>query len=695
MERECSPLTPHCARALSDKLYEKRKAASMEIEKSTREFISRGNVGAIRKMLKVLAIDFALTPNPNSRKGGLLGISAVAIQLKTRCPEFLEDMITPVLACLSDPDHRVKYHACESLYNIVKVARGGCLPHFEQIFDALARLATDPEASVRSGAEALDRLMKDIVSESPAFDLVAFMNMLRERIMVQNTAARQFLVGWISAMNSMPDINMMVFLPDILHGVFEILADPALQRNCQSTLDSFLETIKKNPQETRFTDMTAILIDHSQSNVEVVQLTALVWIEQFVILSGRTILPHTSGILMAVLPTLDNRYALHNETFKEISRCAMNINEKVLELVATEAEVKDGGLLPDLRSVIAALSNFLDHPSTRTRMAVLRWILHLYRKLPAGVQEHMDTVLSDEADQVVLLNLEVLSEISKKESGSQTNKDYFQQFVNSLLELFRNDQKLLERRGSFIIRQLCVLLPAEDIYRSMGTLLEQEDDLRFSEHMVKTLNTILLTTSELFPLRNSLKDLNTDERRKLFVCLYRVWCHHPLAAVSLCLLSQHYAHACELLQRFADVEVTADFLVEVDKLIQLIESPIFTFLRLQLLEPEKNRELVKALYGLLMLLPQSEAFLLLRTRLMCIPTHHLPPLNEQRERESTDRTIANGPKSETRASSQVDFGELLGIFEEIQRRKREREARRQKHKLSHKNLILQQQQGDE
>lgn len=53
-------------------------------------------------------------------------------------------------------------------------------------------------------------------------------------------------------MNSMPDINMMVFLPDILHGVFEILADPALQRNCQSTLDSFLETIKKNPQETRF-----------------------------------------------------------------------------------------------------------------------------------------------------------------------------------------------------------------------------------------------------------------------------------------------------------------------------------------------------------------------------------------------------------------------------------------------------------
>lgn len=53
-------------------------------------------------------------------------------------------------------------------------------------------------------------------------------------------------------MNSMPDIDMLVFLPDILHGLFEILADPALQRNCQSTLDSFLETIKKNPLGTRY-----------------------------------------------------------------------------------------------------------------------------------------------------------------------------------------------------------------------------------------------------------------------------------------------------------------------------------------------------------------------------------------------------------------------------------------------------------
>ena len=38
-------------------------------------------------------------------------------------------------------------------------------------------------------------------------------------------------------------------------------------------------------------------------------------------------------------------------------------------------------------------------------------------------------------------------------------------------------------------------------------------------------------------------------------------------------------------------------------------------LRLQLLEPEKHPFLLKALYGLLMLLPQSTAFVTLRNRL--------------------------------------------------------------------------------
>ena len=72
-----------------------------------------------------------------------------------------------------------------------------------------------------------------------------------------------------------------------------------------------------------------------------------------------------------------------------------------------------------------------------------------------------------------------------------------------LLEFFPKES--LIGKGSFIIRQLCVLLSSEDIYRSISELLVLEDNLKFARLMVETLSTILLTSSELFELRTKLK----------------------------------------------------------------------------------------------------------------------------------------------------------------------------------------------
>jgi vacuole morphology and inheritance protein 14 len=43
----------------------------------------------------------------------------------------------------------------------------------------------------------------------------------------------------------------------------------------------------------------------------------------------------------------------------------------------------------------------------------------------------------------------------------------------------------------------------------MADILLREEDLKFASTMVHTLNTILLTSAELFQLRNQLKDLKT------------------------------------------------------------------------------------------------------------------------------------------------------------------------------------------
>ena len=114
-----------------------------------------------------------------------------------------------------------------------------------------------------------------------------------------------------------------------------------------------------------------------------------------------------------------------------------------------------------------------------------------------------------------MLDLEVLAEISSSKTGrpieastlptNTSTSPHFKQFMLSLLKLFSADRSLLEAKGSFIIRQLCVLLSSEDIYRSISELLVLEDNLKFARLMVETLSTILLTSSELFELRTKLK----------------------------------------------------------------------------------------------------------------------------------------------------------------------------------------------
>lgn len=65
-----------------------------------KEFAAVNNTGQIKKLLKVLGQDFSLSQNPHSRKGGLIGLAAIAIALgKVRSRTYMEDHYV-MLCCL-------------------------------------------------------------------------------------------------------------------------------------------------------------------------------------------------------------------------------------------------------------------------------------------------------------------------------------------------------------------------------------------------------------------------------------------------------------------------------------------------------------------------------------------------------------------------------------------------------------------
>lgn len=706
-DRDYSPLSSACVRALSDKLYDKRKAAALEIEKMVKDFSAVDNQEQIRRLNRVLE-EFAMSHNPHTRKGGLIGLAAVAIGLGTRgIGPYIQELVNPILACFTDSNPNVRYYATESLYNVVRVSRGTVLSQFNDIFTILVRLATDADQNVKNGSEMLDRIMKDIVTESASFDLVAFIPVLREKLYVNNHWAQTLVVSWVSVLHTVPDVDTLLFLSEILDGLFFILEapKPEVKKMCEAVVGEFLVSIKKAPDRVKFADMINILITHAQSNDQLVQMIALTWIDEFVKLSGRVMLPHTSGILTATIPCL----ALDDPTYAKTRGLAEEVSSGLMNLITVEDD-RDGpegsattssehnliapnsndccneGL--DLGSVMEVLLRQLRNTPVPCKTAVLRWIYHLHNKIPNKMCRYLEELfhvllrtLSDPSDEVVLLVIQVLAQIASTtnhhppaaaqvvESDEKSNVDeYFTRFLQNLLHLFATERNLLEDRGPFIIRQLCVMLSAEDIYRTLAELLQKEENLTFASEMVQTLSSILLTSKELFSLRIQLKDLSTPESCELFVNLYRSWSHNSVATLTLCLLTQNYSHAAALVHAFGDIEVTADFLVEVDKLVQLVESPIFTYLRLQLLDPVSHSALVETLYGLLMLLPQSDAFTLLRCRLNCVPPAHL-------------LKHTHGTTEERHLASSIDFQELLSHFSSIQEKHRKYKHQKIKQRL--------------
>jgi vacuole morphology and inheritance protein 14 len=84
------------------------------------------------------------------------------------------------------------------------------------------------DLNVRNGAELLDRLLKDTVTENSTnetFDITVFIGLLRERIYVKNSYVRQFLVSWLKVLDAEPSINIITHISDLIDGLFQILDD--------------------------------------------------------------------------------------------------------------------------------------------------------------------------------------------------------------------------------------------------------------------------------------------------------------------------------------------------------------------------------------------------------------------------------------------------------------------------------------
>lgn len=256
-----------------------------------------------------------------------------------------------------------------------------------------------------------------------------------------------------------------------------------------------------------------------------------------------------------------------------------------------------------------------------------------------------------------------------------------------------------------MIRLLCGHLDPRRLYVTVAQAIQQETDLAFAQQLVQTFSWILLTAVETRCLREELLHEHSrhpellklagaspgedasepspstpNHSTPLFLALLEPWFHNPVSALALCLWSQQYVLASELTARFATFEPTLDQLQQLDQLVRLLESPIFSRLRLRLLEPRRHPALLKCLLALAMILPQASAFSILRERIQVVHSGLLLEAQSEEGRPEASKSTANtwwsggglksddklkGSKESPEQARQVDLASLLGVFDQV------------------------------
>ena len=195
---------------------------------------------------------------------------------------------------------------------------------------------------------------------------------------------------------------MLDWLPDFLDGLFNMLSDSnrEIRQAADSAIADFLDEIKKSSL-VDFGPMVGILVHQCCSTARFNRLTAIIWVKEFIKLGGERLLLFYSELLGSIMHCISD-----NDV--EIRKLAGRTHSDLLHLVKLTKNSFE--LSPLLQTLIASLGSH----HIPTRMAALRWINMLLdrttgemNKFIAELLPSLLHTLSDEADEVVLTNLEV------------------------------------------------------------------------------------------------------------------------------------------------------------------------------------------------------------------------------------------------------------------------------------------------
>jgi hypothetical protein len=244
--------------SLAHKRYERRRLAAMEIEKVVRSLVQQDELERVRAILLLLSDDYVRSTSEDARKGGVVALAASAIGLK-KAPdtnsiahECRDLILASVVHACQDHSQRVRYYATESLFNVIKVIPNLAVQHFFILFEILRSLYADVDVDVKSGAEMLDKKLKEVIvnaMNSGQFTADACVPVFARFVYMRNKATKRLTLTWLQELTEkLVGKPILEFLHLFLTGIFDMIADPtaAIRQSALAFLQSVLPKLLDN-----------------------------------------------------------------------------------------------------------------------------------------------------------------------------------------------------------------------------------------------------------------------------------------------------------------------------------------------------------------------------------------------------------------------------------------------------------------
>lgn len=338
------------------------------------------------------------------------------------------------------------------------------------------------------------------------------------------------------------------------------------------------------------------------------------------------------------------------------------INEILIEIIEkSPQEINNYGFVH--QEITSILLIGIKNPTNKNKQHLLDWCNTLYNKYEKNIFNDFNIFIKEFIQATPASNHNFFMGMVRFLSNIKMEGDITNIIMQNLIEKLMEEPSLINNESYviLILENLSQKASLATVYESIVDVLGDIKNYSFVSKMINYLNQYLMRYPKAVNFRKSLINNDDKEQHTLFVKMYKIWAINPISLIIYCVITEHFELAYNIILNLVKVQLDNDYYIHLGTLVQLLESELYDYIRIRLLEPSNNIYLIRALYGILMLLPQGQAFNVLSNRMNNVQTLFV---------------IENGFDNIKEEDDEEEINKFIDIFLNVQKMKREEEDKK-------------------